>query len=341
MLFFILLCQGSSLSAKDMDDVIIFKNGDRLTGEIKRLEQGQLYFKNSSMYETIQLDWEKIERVISSRRFVLDLTNGARFVGLIEKVSGAVGAAETVAIRGPQGVTRAAQREVVEIRPIEENFWKQIKGEVDFGFSYARGNQQTNYTLYVEANRVAPRYRIKTTLDSQFSRQSEGANTGRHNLSLEPYIFLKGNWFVPGFASFLKNNQQHLDLRTTIGSGLGRYLLRTNRSHLAAFSGIVWTRERYSPDAGITTSGNEAEVLTGLDYSTFRFNKTEFDTRLLVLPSLSRPGRVRLDWKSNFQIKLISNLYWKTTFYANYDSAPPSNTSKSDYGTTSSVGWTF
>jgi hypothetical protein len=67
-----------------MDDVIIFKNGNRLTREVKRLEQGQLYFKNSSMYETIQLDWEKIERVISSSRFILDLTKPPAVGGISE-----------------------------------------------------------------------------------------------------------------------------------------------------------------------------------------------------------------------------------------------------------------
>src|SRR5262245_23022025 len=97
--------------AEGTNDIIIFKNGDRLTGEIKKLEQGQLYFKNSSLYDTVQLDWEKIERVTSSRRFILSLTSGERFTGLIEKVSGAADA-KNVAIRGEQGEIRASPREI-------------------------------------------------------------------------------------------------------------------------------------------------------------------------------------------------------------------------------------
>ena len=40
-------------------------------------------------------------------------------------------------------------------------------------------------------------------------------------------------------------------------------------------------------------------------------------------------------------IKLISNLSWNVSFYANWDNQPPQGFSGSDYGTSSGLTWTF
>ena len=48
----ILLFAGTA-AAKRNDDTIAMKNGDRFTGEIKKLDHGILYFKSSYMLESV------------------------------------------------------------------------------------------------------------------------------------------------------------------------------------------------------------------------------------------------------------------------------------------------
>ena len=38
-------------------DVVVFKNGDRLTGEVKSLERGRLRFKTDAT-DTISIEWD-------------------------------------------------------------------------------------------------------------------------------------------------------------------------------------------------------------------------------------------------------------------------------------------
>ena len=42
--------------AKNVDDVVVLKNGDRLTGEIKGLQRGELRIKSDYMAEAVRLD---------------------------------------------------------------------------------------------------------------------------------------------------------------------------------------------------------------------------------------------------------------------------------------------
>src|SRR4029077_2409260 len=73
----------SPLFAKRKDDVVVMKNGDRFTGEIKGLQQGELIFKSSYMKDSVRLDWRDVERLESKDKFIVELSNGKRLTGVI------------------------------------------------------------------------------------------------------------------------------------------------------------------------------------------------------------------------------------------------------------------
>ena len=45
--------------AADATDIVIFDNGDRLTGEVKSLERGRLRFKTDAT-DTISIEWDNV-----------------------------------------------------------------------------------------------------------------------------------------------------------------------------------------------------------------------------------------------------------------------------------------
>ena len=71
------------LFAKRKDDVIIMKNGDRMTGEIKRLQDGKLFFSAPYMSGDFSVDWKQVERLESKDQFNVYLTDGASHTGVI------------------------------------------------------------------------------------------------------------------------------------------------------------------------------------------------------------------------------------------------------------------
>src|SRR5262249_45727523 len=100
-----------------------------------------------------------------------------------------------------------------------------------------------------------------------------------------------------------------------------------------------YTNENYFPEA--QSDRNNAEGLAGLSFSTYRFRGSELNTSVYVFPSISDPGRVRIDLHSYWKWELVKDLYWKVSLTNNYDSRPPDVARNNSLSLTSSLGWTF
>ena len=71
----------ANLSAKRKDDRLVLTNGDSLTGEIKKLERGELFFKGDYMLSSMQADWRKVREPQSRDEFQVVFANGQRVTG--------------------------------------------------------------------------------------------------------------------------------------------------------------------------------------------------------------------------------------------------------------------
>jgi len=52
--------------AADKTDILVFVNGDRLTGEVKSLERGRLRF-NTDATGTIAIEWDDVAQISSDQ----------------------------------------------------------------------------------------------------------------------------------------------------------------------------------------------------------------------------------------------------------------------------------
>ena len=75
-----LLLAAISPLAAERTDVVILKNGDHLTGEVKKLERGRLKLKTDSM-GTVYIEWDKIFQITAAETFEARLESGERHVG--------------------------------------------------------------------------------------------------------------------------------------------------------------------------------------------------------------------------------------------------------------------
>jgi hypothetical protein len=60
-----------------------------------------------------------------------------------------------------------------------------------------------------------------------------------------------------------------------------------------------------------------------------------------MFPSITDTPRVRFSTAGNVKIELIKDLYWSFSVYENYDTKPPVNAPKSDFGLVTSLGLKF
>ncbi len=332
-------------SAREKKDVIQFNNGDRITCEIIRLEKGYLYVKLEYADGTVGMDWSKISRVETSQTFVVADKAGERYTGSLQSVvEGKTPeqlAEVQVQVVGPSTSQVIPANEVVEIHRTDTTFWQNLHGGMNVGLNYAKQQSRTQYNFQSNAAFERTKWRAAADYESSFSGGgdiSDLRNDLRLNVARQ---LLSPRNFYMGIADFLQSNEQQLDLRTTLGGAVGHMFSYTNNSFIAVFGGADWNRERYSSEATVDRNGNSAEAVLGTQVNFFRFKTTNILADARVYPSLTDLGRVRFDLNTSMKLKLAKDLYWTSGFYLNFDSRPPQNLPKSDYGSTSGLGWTF
>ena len=328
------------LAAKRKDDLVLMKNGDRFTGEIKQLAGGELQFKASYMSASVDLNWEDVERIESKDAFIVGLVDGRRIHGFLQTPAAGEKRNGLVRVKDGASVTTISHSEVVLIEQTEKRFLRQLSGSIDLGLSYASGNDSADYyTAIAVAYRTrSDEYSVNATSD--FSRNN-AESTGRHTLTLDQQHMVSDNWFTAGIADFLNSRQQELSLRSTFGGGLGRRLLQTEHTRLAVIGGAAYTHENYSLNPPSSGERSNAEAFVALRFNTFRFRTLMIGASTSIYPSMSDPGRVRFVTNGDLKIELVRNLYWKFHAYENFDNRPPVNAPRNDFGTSSSLGWSF
>jgi hypothetical protein len=328
-----------SAHAFQKTDVIILRNGDRITGEIKKYERGKLRLSTSGM-STVYIEWPHIASIRSDKMLEVELDTGQRMFGNLHPTED-----ETKIIVQTQLATAVVEQvDIVEVTPIKEGFWDKIDGSIDFGSTITQANSQVDYNLNATATRRTLMNTFTADVTSFIRTQEEVQNTNRQDLSFTYRRQLRGRWFAMSVTSLQKNNELNLDFRGTLGGGAGNTLLHSNRVILALAGGAVYTREKFT---GNEDQQNNLEALTAISVQWFTFGdkETDLDTRFTVLPSMSSWGRVRIELTSTFRREILfKDLYFAVNFFENYDSDPPQQEGeahKNDFGITTSLGWKF
>ena len=333
------------LWAADKTDQVWLKNGDHLTGEIKKLQMGIFYFKPKYVLNSIEIDWTTVDRLETVDRFNVIFTSGETHSGVIRKVPESENP-QDFTITDDGMMVMVPRLEVVNIQPQKSSLWAQLNGSIDYGFSYVSGNNQLQSSLGANAAYRGEKNQMSSSLSSSFSGQSDAEDTTRESFAADYSRILTPKYFVTGLNSLLSSSQQQLDLRVTFGGAFGRTLIRTDRTAFAAAVGAVGSRERYTSDAAATTSTGAnpettSELLGTLDFSNFKFDAYSITSSLRIYPSLSTWGRVRVGSETNVSWEFIKDLYWNLRVYENFDSKPPINAPKNDFGITTGLGWKF
>jgi hypothetical protein len=332
------------LFGREKSDVIIMKNGDRLTCEIKGLNSGVLYVSLDYILGTSSVQWSKVHHLESSQIFIVKTESGLVYTGTLStsELPGEDRPMKIEVASGPETKVTIERTQIVKMEETSEKFWQRFNGNINLGVIYSKGNQSTQYDLNSTVQYPREHWSAQASYSSTLS-SSTGVNAStRNQVNYNGQRLLRwNNWFYEGMGIFLQSSEQDINLQTTLGGGIGRYLKNTNNAQISLLGGLGWQNTAYR--ATTEPEGNQslAIALVAGDMRFFRFNKTSIDLSASVLPALSQPGRVHFNTNAAYYIKLFSNLTWNISFYGNWDTRPPANFSGSDYGTSSGLGWTF
>jgi hypothetical protein len=342
-LFGAALVLAPALWARDKTDVLVMKNGDRMTCQVKGLDSGVLYVSFDYIDGTTSVEWSKVARLESDQLFIVKTEDGSVYTGKLHTAESPDGEPVKIEIFEPSEASVVLESpQVVSIIETSEKFWRRFNGEMSFGVIYSKGNESTQYTFGSQTAYLRERWSAAANFSSTLSSSTGTSASTRNSLDLIGTRLLPWNkYFYSGLGSFLQSSAQGITLQTSIGGGIGRYLKNTNRSKISVLGGLSWQSTNYHPSLVPVARQNLAAGVVATDIEFFKFNKTSLDVNATLFPALSEPGRFRFNANATYYIKLISNLSWNVSFYGNWDNKPPPGFSGSDYGSSAGLSWTF
>lgn len=321
----------------DKTDVIYMRNGDRVTCEIKQLERGRLKVSTDGM-GTVYIEWEDIAQIVSNERYVVELEDGERVQGTL-----AMPFDDGTLLVSDGGTSRRlAMARIAWIDPLklDENRIKRWDGSISAGFDKTKANDDTSLSMSFDARRRAEDFQLNFD-GSLYSRsQDDAEDTLRATFGGVYRGLLEDRWFWAGIGNLERNDEQGIDLRSLAGAGYGRYLLQTRRSLWSATAGLAVVNEQRAGDEDAETNV-EAILNTEYEFFTYDTPETSLSTALTVYPSLTESGRVRATFDISLRRELIEDLFVELSLYESYDSEPPEDGEKNDYGIVTGLGYTF
>ncbi|MGL6222167.1 MAG: DUF481 domain-containing protein, partial [Steroidobacteraceae bacterium] len=230
---------------------------------------------------------------------------------------------------------------IVHAQPIEGgDMFDRLDGYVSAGLDIAKANDRSSIDF---AAGLSSRTRIREwKLDgsANLTDDSSGETSERYQLRFDYRQFLWDRNFYLGFAGFDRNTELDLNLRTMGGGGLGRHLVRTNDAEWVVAAGLAYTHENYT--GGETLDSLEGVLNTSFRVFRYDFPETDIGGSLTLLPSLTQSGRYRAEGDLRAKYEFIDDLYFELKLYGSYDSSPPlADSEQTDYGLTTSLGYSF
>lgn len=330
-----LVCLRADAYGQRRTDVVTLANGDRITGEIMALERGRLEFKTDDA-GTLFLEWDKLSSVVALRLFEVILGDGRRYLGRL-----ATADPRSLAVVAAQQSTTIPMVEVTRISPIGSSFWRKIDGSFDAGFTYTRSSGVAQLNLNSQTVYRAPAYEMHAIASATATETDDGeSDDARGALDLSYLRYPWRRWFVAVAGRFERNESLGIALRSQAGITTGPRLIDSNRGQLAIGAGIVGNDERGVDVDPVQTL--EAVFVVRSSFYTYDRPTTTFDAVLQYYPSLSDPGRHRMQLDAAVKQELFKDLFVSASVFNSFDNRPPNPTSSSnDVGTMLSIGWRY
>jgi hypothetical protein len=290
--------------AQPRTDVVTLANGDRITGEVVRLDRGRLEFKTDDA-GTLYLEWDKLVSLVTKRLVEVTTTDGRLYLGSIAQSTD-----RTMAVVSGDSSESLPMADVTVISTIGRSFWRKLDGSIDAGFNYTRSSGVAQLNLNWDT------------------------------LYRQPRRYLRPRWFVIGGARFERNESLGLELRSQVATAIGPRLVNTNRAQLTVGAGLAFNDEQ-GVDVE-PTQNLEALFVFRHSYFTYDQPRTNTDLSVQYYPSLSSIGRQRLQLDASGKREFLKDLFLALSLFYSVDSEPPNpDADKYDVGVVASIGWTY
>jgi hypothetical protein len=343
----ILLCLAmlvvSPILAREKTDIILMKNGDRFTCEIKGLSSNTLYASIPDFLGTVSIDWSKVDHIESTQLFMVKTQDGTVYTGrLSTSESFGERPVQIEILEASKNTVTLERNKIVTVKETADNFWQRLNGQIGTGFTYSKGNQSAQYNLNSDVTYPEERWSATVRYNSNLTSNAGASTSTQNEITLSAQRLLRWkNWYYTGMTDFLQSSVQGIRLQSTFGGGIGRNIWNTGATTFTVYGGFAWQKIDYHEAIIAARPQQVTSGLIGSSLKLFQFDRTTLTASANLLPAVSQPGRIHLNLRATYYVKLWGKLNWNFTVYDTFDNRPPPGFVGSDYGTSSGLNLNF
>lgn len=276
-------------------DEVMLRNGDRITGEVLRMEGRKLLIK-TSYAGNLRIDWSQIATLSTDQPVYISLDDASR-------VKAVFGQSDTGATKltggdwletGPMALERVTGISRKPEPPVK------VTGRINIGASSTSGNTDTR-KIHADAEMIARTVKNRFTLGGATDRtEDQNIETESNWIAYLKYDhFLTKRWYAYSNADMESDKFKDISLRTTLGVGTGYQFYETPQTNLSLEGGVNYVNTDY--DLGMDDSYPAGRW--GLRFDHFLFeSKTQFFHQ--------QEGFFALDDSENLFLRSQTGLRW-------------------------------
>ena len=321
------------------DDTVYLTNGDRITGELKKYENGLLVLKTEGI-STINIEYDKIQTFYSKKYFEIVRKTGFSYYGSITTST----RERSIGICVINDTLTEPIADIVEITRIKNRFWKKFYGSVELGLSYYKSTQTLQYYFNGDLNYRSKKDLIALNLALLSSDQDVADSmiyTRNNEVGLSYGHFFQGRWWGGFGTKMQQNTELDLDYRLQLGMAGGYDIVRTNPVRFYIMGGLLVNREKPTDSTTFTTN---FEGLLSMKFTWLQFRNPEINisSNFDFYPSFTISKRYRLEYNLSVKYEIFKDFFVALTLSDDYDSRPPGGGSAlNDWNVIFSVGYSF
>ncbi len=326
-------------------DVLVMKNGDRVTGSVVKKDGKTITLKTAS-FGDVTAAWADVASLEAAAPLTVVLAGGKTVAGAVNESEG------TVKIAATEGPVTSPAAEVVAIRnDAEEKKWERLQhptwfelwaGSATVGLAGTGGNARTNsLTVAFNAARSTntdKTYLSFTAIDASASVNGVSTQTAKAVSGGIGYDHqLRPRLFVNVFNNYEFDKFQSLDLRFTLGGGLGYNMIKTARRQLDLIGGGSYDRANFSTPL----VQSAAAVYWGDDFNQKLGARSTITQRFRMFNDLNAGHEFRTVFDAVAATKIGRGFTWNLALNDRYESVPAPGRNSNDWLYTTGLGYTF
>jgi putative salt-induced outer membrane protein YdiY len=332
-------------SAVMQADVIVMKNGDRVTGAIVKKDGNNLTVA-STLFGTITLPWDQVDSVKTDTPINVVLADGKTAQANLSTANGKLDVSgQSVAPADVKVLRNAVEQKAYErlLHPRLTQLWA---GTGTLAWAGTAGNSKTN-TFAIGVNAARATNTDKTTVYFNTVKASSQANgiTSDTAQAVRGGLGYSRNFskkmFFNGFNDWEYDKFQSLDLRFVLGGGVGYHVWKNDKSFLDLLGGLDYKHDKFDPSPLPKYSKSAAEIYLGDDYGLKLNARTSFNQSFRYFANLSDTSGYRVNFDMGANTQLFKWLSWNLSFSDRYLNTPAPGRKKNDLLYTTGFGINF